>query len=373
MTTHIVFLMSDTGGGHRAACRAIEYALETRYPGKFTYEMVDMWKYYTPFPFSTMPWAYMRWVNSSPATYAAQFWVNDRLFRLPAVSEMYCRSMFIRMKRFYAEHPADMIVCAHSVFTRPAIHALRRLRLTIPFVTVITDYALPTVLWYDRRVDRCLVPTEPAYWRGRALRIPHEQMVITGAPIHPKFTGLNLSKAQARAQLGWPAEAQIVLMVGGGDGMGPIVETAQAIDAAGTDAELVVVTGRNAALKAALEGCAWRRPARIYGFVDNMQVFMRAADLLITKAGPATITEAAVVGTPMVLSDAIPYQETPNAEYVVRQRAGVYAPGPDKVAASVARLLADGGASLQVLSQGVKRLAQPDAIWNIADEIHAFA
>lgn len=371
--THIIFLMSDTGGGHRAACRAMEAALNARYPGQFTSELVDVWKDYTPFPFSTMPAVYAPWVNHSPGTYEAQYWVNDRIFRNRAVSAVYCRQMLPSMKRLYDEHPGDLIVCAHSVFVRPAVYALRRLGLAMPFVTVIADYAWPPVLWYDPRVDRCLVPTDAAYQRGLRVGMPPEKMVITGAPVHPKYTDLTLSKAEARAALGWSAEARIVLMVGGGDGMGPVASTARAIDRRELPIELMIVAGRNEKLKATLEAHPWQRPTRIYGFVDNLQVLMRAADLLITKAGPATITEAATVGVPMILSAAIRHQESPNAEYVEQNGAGVYAPGPRRVAESVAHLMTGDGAELQRMAEGARKLAQPDSIWKIVGEIKAYA
>jgi 1,2-diacylglycerol 3-beta-galactosyltransferase len=364
--------MSDTGGGHRAASRAIEAALHEKHPGQFTSELVDMWKEYTPFPFNTMPQTYSQWVNVSPNTYSANFWLGERVFQQRAWSRLYCEQMYPRLKHLYTDHPADIIVCVHSVFVRPAVYALRKAKIDLPFVTVITDYAWPTVLWYDAHVDRCLVPTEPAYRRGITLGLKPAQLVLTGAPVHPKFTRVTLTKRQARDQLGWKKYATIVLLIGGGDGMGPLVATARAIDAQAVNCELVVITGRNAALKSLLESMAWKRPTRIYGFVEDMQVFMRAADLLITKAGPATITEAALVGLPMVLSGAIKYQESPNVDFVVRHRAGVYAPGPKRAASTVAGLLEDGAGSLRGLAEGVRNLAQPDAIWNIADEIWKF-
>jgi 1,2-diacylglycerol 3-beta-galactosyltransferase len=372
---HILFLMSDTGGGHRAAARAIEAALQVRHPDQVTVELVDLWKDYMPFPLSTMPRTYAHWINRSPSTYSAQFWANERLFASARWSRMYCAQMFPRMKRMYADHPADMIVCVHSVFVRPAVYALRKLRLAKPFITVITDYAWPPIVWYDPAVDRCLVPTEPAYRRALALGLQPSQLALTGAPVHPKFTNVTLTRREARDQLGWNTDAPVILLVGGGDGMGPLVATAQAIDSAPTDAspELVVVAGKNQAMKAALDAISWKRPTRIYGFVDNLQVFMRAADLLITKAGPATITEAAIIGVPLVLNGAIKYQESPNIDYVVEHHAGVYAPGPRRVAESISRLLTNNGTALHDLAQGIKSIAQPDAIWQIADEVWAYA
>jgi 1,2-diacylglycerol 3-beta-galactosyltransferase len=195
---HILFLMSDTGGGHRAASRAIETALQEKHPGEFTTELVDVWKDYTPFPFNTLPNNYSRWVNVAPTSYSAQFWVGERLFTQRSWSRLYCEQMYPRMRRLYAEHPADIVVCVHSVFVRPAVYALRRAGIDKPFITVITDYAWPTVLWYDNHVDRCLVPTEPAYQRGLSLGMSPERLVLTGAPVHPKYTRVTVSKGEAR-------------------------------------------------------------------------------------------------------------------------------------------------------------------------------
>jgi 1,2-diacylglycerol 3-beta-galactosyltransferase len=182
-----------------------------------------------------------------------------------------------------------------------------------------------------------------------------------------------LSKQEARDQLGWHTDKPVILLVGGGDGMGPLVATAKSVDAQARDFDLAIIAGRNEPMKAALQAITWSHTARIYGFVDNIQVMMKASDLMITKAGPATITEAAIVGLPVILSGAIKYQESPNVDYVVQHGAGVSAPGPDRVAQSVYEILDNNGAALAHLTEGIRKLAQPDAVWKIADEIAAYA
>jgi 1,2-diacylglycerol 3-beta-galactosyltransferase len=372
--THILFLMSDTGGGHRAAARAIEFALNERYPGQFTSELVDCWKDYTPFPLSTMPDVYTPWINYGQPSYSALFWLNDHLISAGNSSRLFARQMYPRMKKLYTEHPADIVVCVHSVFVRPAVYALRRMKLQAPFITVITDYAWPTVLWYDKQVDRCLTPTEPAHERGFRLGLREKQLRLTGAPVHPKFTKVKLTREEAKRQLGWSTDRPAVLMVGGGAGMGPLIRTARLIDEQKLPIQLVVVAGRNDSMKARLEAYSWhdRKHVHLYGFVDNMEVLMTAADLLITKAGPATITEAAIVGLPMVISGAIPFQESPNTQYVVKKGAALHAPGPRRVAETVAEIFSDDGTRLREMAASVKRIAKPEAIWDIADEIHAY-
>jgi 1,2-diacylglycerol 3-beta-galactosyltransferase len=94
---HILFLMSDTGGGHRAAARAIEAALAVRYPGQFTTELIDCWKEYTPFPLSKAPELYTPWINYNPTSYSALFWLNDQVSARGVRRAFYTLSSCIRI------------------------------------------------------------------------------------------------------------------------------------------------------------------------------------------------------------------------------------------------------------------------------------
>ncbi len=239
----------------------------------------------------------------------------------------------------------------------------------IPIVTVVTDLAKPHLGWYHPRVDRCLVPCEPAYRRALAAGVAQEKLRIVGHPAHPKFALYKTGKKEARRAIGWDADVPTVLLLGGGDGMGKIGEIARAIDASRSNVHLAVVCGRNKALEERLKSARWHGPTSIYGFVNNMEVMMRASDLLITKAGPGTIAEAAIMGIPLILYGAIPLQETPNARYVVENGAGLYIKRPQHIAQLVKRVFKPNDDTLLRLSIGVNRIAHPDASFNIADEI----
>ena len=89
MKREILFLMSDTGGGHRAACNAITAALEVQHAGEFTATLVDMWREGTPWPFNKMPELYGPWVNKHPRSYEAQYWINDRIMKNLVISHLY--------------------------------------------------------------------------------------------------------------------------------------------------------------------------------------------------------------------------------------------------------------------------------------------
>jgi 1,2-diacylglycerol 3-beta-galactosyltransferase len=157
----------------------------------------------------------------------------------------------------------------------------------------------------------------------------------------------------------------VVVLVGGGEGMGPLAATARAIDAARLPLQLIVVCGRNRALREQLEKYPWRIAAKIYGFVTEMPDFMRAADVLITKAGPGTISEAFIAGLPLILYSKMPGQEDGNVDFVVKEGAGVWAPEPEQVVHTLRAWLENPRQREKVAATSL-RLARPKAARQIA-------
>jgi 1,2-diacylglycerol 3-beta-galactosyltransferase len=242
-----------------------------------------------------------------------------------------------------------------------------------PFVTLVTDLVSTHSFWYDNQAEFTMVPTQAAFDKGLACNMPAEKMKITGLPVNPAFIDSLKGQVEARKALGWEQNKVTILMVAGGDGMGPLYQTAQAINALNLDIQLAVVAGRNQALKEKLEALAWNQATHIYPFVTNMPQLMDAADIIVTKAGPSTITEAAIAGLPMILMDAIPGQETGNVTYVVENDAGAWAPEPQQVAKILQEWLQEGSEFLQQKVKNARSIARSDAVWDIADTVMEWA
>jgi 1,2-diacylglycerol 3-beta-galactosyltransferase len=217
-----------------------------------------------------------------------------------------------------------------------------------------------------------LVPTQAAYDRGLTFGVAAEKMRITGLPVHPKFTAGLLDKEQARQELGIKAGLPAVLLVSGGDGMGPLFEIVRAINQQALKCQLIIVAGRNQKLRDQLEAQSWNQLTQIYGFVDFMPKLMAACDMIVTKAGPATITEASIAGLPMIISGGIPGQEDGNIQHVMENKIGVYAPGPQLVAQAVAKWLKEPD-KLQKRAARAKNVSYPQAVWDIVEEVYQAA
>src|SRR5258708_7858580 len=181
------------------------------------------------------------------------------------------------------EKQADVIVNVHPFFTINAMQVLRNQPSRPAFINVVTDLVSTHAFWYDRNLDRILVPTQPAYDYGIRLGIAPEQMRVTGLPVNPRFTGGLMSKSDARVKLGWLPDVPTILLIGGGEGMGPLYRIAWRLNRLPAKCQIAIVAGRNKILRDRLDAVAWQHPAHIYGFATNMPELIARADLLVTK------------------------------------------------------------------------------------------
>ncbi len=361
----ILFLFSDTGGGHRSAAEAIIEALRLRFGDRYENVLVDVFKDYAPRPLNLAPEAYPEMARHERAM-GLSYHISNGHARARALTTATWPYVRRAARRLVRDHPADLVVSVHPLFIAPVFKALGPTR--PPFLTVVTDLVTTHALWYHRRVDRCLVPTEQARQRALACGLRPDQVQVVGLPVAQRFCQPPGDPRSLRDELGWPAQLPMVLLVGGGEGMGPLFETARAIACGGGAFGMAVVAGRNQALRQRLEAEAWEVPTFVYGFERRMPEMMHAATMLVTKAGPGTITEAVNSGLPMVLYSRLPGQEEGNVSYVVDEGVGIWAPGPARTAEAVHTWLARPAAIAQAAA-ACRRVARPNAALDIAGVI----
>ncbi len=362
---HVLFLFSDTGGGHRSAAEAIIEAINLDFPDRFSTEMVDFFKEYAPPPFDLAPELYPP-MAKVPDMWKFGYKLSDGQRRTRIFYNVmwpYIRSAAFKLLN---EHPYDLLVIVHPIPVVPISRAMRPG--SPPFITVVTDMVSTHSWWYNRRSDLVLVPTEIARQRGLAYGLRPDQIRVVGLPVAQRFCLPVGDRRPIRTRLGWPQDLPVILLIGGGDGMGPLAKVARAISDAHLNTALVVVTGRNHKLKAQLEAVEWSMPTFIYGFVREMPDFMSSADILLTKAGPGTISEAFIAGLPMILYSRMPGQEDGNVSYVVTEGAGVWAPEPTRII-EVLRNWLDHPDEREKVAVNCLRLAKPNASHLVARAI----
>lgn len=371
MPQRILLLMADTGGGHRSSAEATMEALQYRYSSNVDVKMVDVLRGYAPFPFSRLDTMYPYMIR-----YGVEIWEPGyQLLNSPKRAQRLIRAFWPMVRRavrqVLVENPADLIVSFHSLFNYAVLWGMQREKITTPLVTVVTDLVTIHALWCAPGATRYIMPTQMAARRARTFGVPPERMVVTGLPISLRFSqALARTKAEVRAELGLRQDKKVALVMGGGQGMGGLDTVAEAVATSGADLQIVVVAGRNEKLRQQLEQARWPVPKLIFGFTRDIPLLMRAADVIVTKAGPSTIAEALACGLPIILSGYIPGQEDGNRLMVVRGGAGVYAPKPNQIAATVREWFAPGSAALETCAAAAQRLGRPDAALHVAEALY---
>jgi len=349
MTKRVLFLISDTGGGHRSAANAIVAALSlvdsdpSGQPLHFESRIEDVASHCS-FPLSHLGPAYSAALRFAPPIYGALYHATNGRRRFRSVIR-FCEPLYRRRLRdLFLSYNPDIIVSVHPLLNHAALRARTDAELfDVQVITVVTDLGKVHEGWLTPEVDAVVVPAREVHHHARERGIPLERIYHLGHPVHPKFESVLHSKQQCRVQLGLPADKTVALLMAGGEGGGKLLPTTLALAKSKLPLHMVVVTGRNASLRAKLNELApsLPTPMTVLGYCDNVPELMRAADLLVTKAGPGAIAEASLAEVPVVVYDFIPGQEFGNLEYVRTNGIGVVALTTSDVVRSVRRIVAN--------------------------------
>jgi 1,2-diacylglycerol 3-beta-galactosyltransferase len=349
MTKRVLLLISDTGGGHRSAANAIVAALDEVDIGPHGESLhiehrIEDVASHCSFPLSQLGPAYSAALRFAPPIYGALYHATNGRRRFRSVIR-FCEPLYReRLRDLFTSYKPDVIVSVHPLLNHAALRARADAgMMDVPIVTVVTDLGRVHEGWLVPEVDAVVVPAREVYQRAKDRGVPVERIYHLGHPVHPKFETVSDTKLQIRAQLGLPAEKTIALLMAGGEGGGKLLPTTLALAKSKLPLHLVVVTGRNKALRAKLTELApsLPTPMTILGYCDNVPELMRAADLLVTKAGPGAIAEASLAEVPVVVYDFIPGQEYGNLKYVENNGIGVVALTATDVVRSTRRIVAN--------------------------------
>lgn len=366
MPKKILILMSDTGGGHRSAAETIAEGLEHVRPGEFDVQLFDFIADCTPFPLNRAGRLYRPAVDYSGPLWGWFWRMNDDQRRMGLLLNLFIPWARSRLVQLLRRTMPQAIVSVHSLSNHLALQAVRGLDKPIPVITLVTDLVQAHVSWFCPEVDLCIVPSDAVRQKALACGLSPRKIKVIGLPVGLRFGQGIGTKNERKGKLGLKPDLPALLLVGGGEGMGKVFPIARAIAEARLPAQLLVVAGRNGSLRRRLERVDWEIPTKVFDFVDHMPELMAASEVIITKAGPATISEAIICGLPIIISGAIPYQEDLNIAYVVENGVGQFAEKPREVVNLLREWLQPGNRELSRMVRNARRLARPETTVEVA-------
>ncbi|HEV7178841.1 MAG TPA: glycosyltransferase [Candidatus Baltobacteraceae bacterium] len=328
MTKRALFLISDTGGGHRSAANAMTAALkEIEEPYAFEYRIEDV-AAHCAFPLTQLGLGYSMALRYAPPVYGALYYATNGRRRYRALVR-FCEPLYReRLRDLFLSYKPDVIVSVHPLLNHAALRARADAHMqAVPIVTVITDLGKVHESWLTPEADAVVVPAREVYERALSRGISPSRLRLLGQPIHPRFDDVVGTKDELRDHLGLPHDKLIVMLMAGGEGGGKLLPTTLALAKAKLPVHLLVVCGRNEPLRQRLDELQPALPTSmtVLGFTDNIPEYFRAVDLLVTKAGPGSLAEANAAQLPVVVYDYVPGQERGNVDFVRNNGLGAVA------------------------------------------------
>lgn len=335
-----IILTTHTGGGHDAAAAAVAEALGE---AGVACRVMDCVAFGGAWFSRVVSGGYVKLVQKSPDSFGRIYRLGERISTPRWKSPIYLvnATYAYNMAREIDAYGADLVVCTHMFGGQSMTHLKRRGAFKGLLAMVMTDYTLSPFM-EDIQADVLCVSHEAFVRDCLAKRIPRETLYPFGIPVSLGCRPCT-DKRAAKAAAGLDADRRQVLLVGGSMGAGNLPEIVGAV-LASMDGEdrLTVVCGSNAQ---AAEACRARTVGdarvNVLGKVTPLYPLMSGADLLVTKSGGLTSTEAMTIGVPMVVAHPIRGCETANADFFESRGMAAYARSLEELPGKVHTLLTD--------------------------------
>lgn len=333
-----LIVTASVGSGHEKAAAAVAEGIRRQCPSA-EINMVDFMSINTSWINAFMKGCYLNMLHFVPNLYEFmyQFTAGKKKggFVKWAMSSVIVHSM----KVLLGKYKPDIIVCTHPFPADAVSHLSERRRREFVSCAIITDYSVHQ-MWVCPNLDQYFVAIDSMKEQLVEAGIREDIIHVTGIPVGSVF-GTALAKEECRRELGLKNDLPVVMMMGGGLGLGGMDVAMNQLERIREKIQLLVIAGKNSELKRNVEalGAESHHEVLVYGYTDRVAALMAASDILITKPGALTLTEAMSLGLPMVLHEPIPGPETDNARFMDQGGMAVWLHSGDSLSKIVGNLL----------------------------------
>ena len=359
----ILILSCSTGDGHNSAARALLEAAgrmnigaQIRDPVSFGGERARR----------AVAGAYNRMIRRAPRLFGAVYRVGDLYDRSDLPSPIYAANALYAEKlgRYAAEEGFDAVISTHLYGLESMCAARRKGYCSVPSYGVLTDYTF-VPFFEEPDMEAAFIPHADLAEEGVKKGMDAGRLIPTGIPVSARF-GEEISMETARERLGIADTEHLYLCMSGGVGCGNMAQLCSALACRiGERDRIAVIAGRNEKLKEKLERRRGDFPGlTVIGFTEDVALWMKAADVTVSKAGGLSSTEAAVAGTPLVHMLTIPGCETKNAAFFSERGMSVRAKTVGQAAEAAVRL-----AENREEREGMRRAQRENTHGDAADRV----
>jgi 1,2-diacylglycerol 3-beta-galactosyltransferase len=363
----ILVLTADAGFGHRSAANAIAAALKDSYGERCEVEVINpLDDRRTPGFLRSTQTEYDKFVRQMPNFWKLNYNFSSTTVPAAVLERALTVLLFSVIRSIVKNHQPAAIISTHPFYMAPLDAYLTLRNIQAPYLTAITDLTHIHRLWFNHGADYLLAPTQEAFEQSLTRRFSAERSIITGIPVNPAIVKETRAADEIRAELGWAPGITTMLVVGS-KRVKNLMNVLHVLNHSGQPIQLVVVAGGDDVLYTELQAMQWHHVTHLYNYVTSLPQFMKASDLVVSKAGGLIVTETLACGKPLLLVDVTPGQEMGNASYVLNYGAGELAENPLRALEILSHWLENDAALLHERAAVAASLGRPRSAYAIAD------
>ena len=388
MSKKVLIMSVSTGGGHNRAARAIKEELESRTIDNMSIEceIVDSLKLVNNTMDKVISRGYEKSALYTPKAYGSVYRFSETTiaskneFKTNPLTSLMAR----KFKHLLNESTPDLIIGTHpfpmialsTLKKNNNIHSLIRsesfykyTKVDIPpMISVLTDYTTHST-WIQNEIDYYIVGHEYVKELLVYEGVDSEKVKAFGIPVEKSFLS-HRDRETVLTELGLSPEKLTVLLMGGSFGAGNIKETLEDLIAIDRDFQILVITGRNEHLKdklsKMLDSTIHNKNICLLGYTNKMNDILASIDVLISKPGGLTTTEALLNDVPMIVPYFIPGQEEENLDFLTNCGAALRTTKKYSLPVLL-KVLIDDPSRLDNLRKNIKSIRKFDSAVNISN------
>lgn len=358
---NVLFLTVSTGRGHTSCAKAVEKKIKSM--GANTYSL-DVFGCSHKFLEKAVSEIYLFASGKTPKLYGKYYdWEDYGKGNFVNVISTFNVAIKSKIERFIKNNNIDVVVCTH-LFAGQLMTLIKDEVETLN-IGIVTDYTIHPK-WETTDLDNYIIADKLLIPLAVKKGINEEKLLPIGIPVDEKFSK-KADKSEAKRKLGFDEKPLLFVMMGS-MGYGNMQSIINELDSAQGDFNMAIVCGNNAEALETAKSATYKHNVKAYGFVNNVDEFMDAAECIITKPGGLSVTESLAKKLPMIYVEPIPGQEERNIEFLVNGGVGLMVSSVYTLSMAVSLFFSDDKRRCEI-QNAVERLAKPDAAQKLGEFI----
>jgi processive 1,2-diacylglycerol beta-glucosyltransferase len=360
----VLLLYISVLSGHHRAAMAIEKALRHIKPETEVYS-INSFHYTNPILERVINKTYNGIIKRTPEVWEYLYDNPSVVKNTQKLKEIMHRYNSSKMKTLIDDFRPDVIACTQAFPCGMVADYKTTFNKKLPLVGVLTDF-YPHSYWIYEAVDLYAVASDDAKDKLISNGVDAGKIQVSGIPIDIKFT-FQMKRTEIYTNLGLDPLKKIILVMGGSSGLGPIKKIVFALGRIKNDIQMIVISGTNNRLNTYLNRRIRKITKKVIlmGYTDSVDELMSISDIIITKPGGLTVSEALAKKMPIVIINPIPGQEAKNTEFLLKEGAAVRASNEHDAAILVDNLCST-EVKLEDMKRNAERISRPNSAIDIA-------